>query len=156
MATTSVTIDKAAIRDASRLLQSYQGAAMEKRLQRATLAGVNALKGPLRSATPRGRTGNLASSIKVRRVREGRKRGARFLGYTVGPGGKNGRHRFMVVGGTKPHIILGAKGKPLGLPFGPRAMVRHPGAKANPYVERAGNASEGRAVAAFLAVLRRP
>lgn len=148
-----VVIDEAALKSAMADLRSYQGPEMAKRLRKATLAGANALKGPIREATPvikgpepkDGYPHDLAGSVAVRSLKEG----GQWIGYRVGPGGKKGWFAAMVIGGTKPHIILGKKGKELGLPWGPRAIVHHPGAKANPYVERVGADQESRVLEAM-------
>lgn len=144
MSGTFLKVDDAQVRAIREQLRSYQGAEMEKRLRKATLAGARSLVAPLRSATPRAKgrvptshPRDLSRSIRVRQMKSGgHGRNRKFIGYRVGPGGKLGFHRYWVIAGTKPHFITGKVGSPLGLPFGPRAYVMHPGARANPYVAR--------------------
>lgn len=134
-----VVVNKAQLNDILAELRSFQGPEMEKRLKSATLAGANALKGPTRAEAPV-RTGTLAASTKVQQVRTGGSRGVRgqWVGYRVVVGGKGARYANVVIGGSKAHRIRGKVGEALGLPFGPRAVVHHPGSKANPYVGRVG------------------
>lgn len=143
-----VVIDEGQLKAALADLRSYQGPEMAKRLRKATLAGATSLKAPIKGATPvnRGKQPSdkwlhdLAGSVAVRQIKEAGK----WIGYRVGPGGKKGWFAAMVIGGTKPHVILGQRGKVLNLPWGPRALVHHPGAKANPYVAAVEQGQESR------------
>jgi hypothetical protein len=139
------------VQEALAALRTYEGPEMTRRIRIATLAGARALKEPIRAATPSHQhTGSrypsdLRASVAVRV----RKDASGFLGYVVGPTGKQGWVRNFVIGGTKAHIELGKVGKPLGLPWGPRALVHHPGSRKNPYVERVGEALEGEVLMAM-------
>lgn len=78
------------------------------------------LRNTIRSTSrSRSRTGKVTASVRV-----GKKNKGVFYGH-------------MVIGGTQPHNILPKKGK--GLKFGTtfRRSVIHPGAKANPFMDRA-------------------
>lgn len=139
-----VVVDKAALNDALAELRSYQGPEMQKRLKVATRAGATSLKAPVKAAAPR-KTGRLADSTKVVQVKDAGK----WIGYRVQVGGKGARQANIIVGGSKPHRIRGKVGEPLGLPFGPRAVVHHPGTKPNPYVQRVGEREDERVFAAM-------
>jgi hypothetical protein len=137
----TVIINRAQLNDILADLRSYEPPEMEKRLRRATLAGANVLKRQVASDAPQGKTGKLRGSPRARATRTY----GRWIGYRVTVGGRGVRYANVVVGGSRPHLILGKVGKPLGLPWGPRMVVHHPGARANPFVARAGD-EEGDAV----------
>lgn len=75
-----------------------------------------------------GRPGDLRRSIAARKIRSNP-----AIGVAVGPMGKLGFARWWVVRGTRPHTIRARSGF---LPAGMGREVRHPGAKANPFVAR--------------------
>lgn len=138
------------VQDALSVLRSYEGQEMDRRIRLATLRGAQALREPIRQSTPAHQhTGSrwpsdLRGSVAVRV----RKDASGFVGYTVGPSGKMAWVRNFVIGGTKPHLEVGKVGKAIGLPWGPRAIVHHPGARANPYVQRVGEREESTVLAA--------
>lgn len=83
--------------------------------------------------TAYGVPGELKRSVKVRRIRSNP-----AIGVVIGPMGKTAFHRWWVTRGTKPHLIRPKDGGFLRLAFGFVKLVEHPGAKANPFVARAG------------------
>lgn len=78
-----------------------------------------------------GNPGDLRESVRARRIRSNP-----ALGYVIGPMGKKAFMRHWVVQGTKPHFVK----------FGWFKVVKHPGAKANPFVARAGDAALSQAL----------
>lgn len=78
-----------------------------------------------------GRPGDLARSVKVRRIRSNP-----AIGIVVGPMGKTAFQRWWVTQGTKAHVIRPKRGGWLRLLFGIVRLVKHPGAQANPFVAR--------------------
>jgi hypothetical protein len=115
-----------------------------KALRAATTAGARAAMPILRAATPRGATGNLQSAVRMKAMRK------RYgIGSVVAPMGKKGRHRELVSGGTKAHIIAGRNGGFLNIGNRYMRAVNHPGAKANPFLARVAGSMTEAAVRAF-------
>ena len=116
--------------------------------------------------------GTLVNSITARKVKP--RTADTLVAYSVWPRNRKGSknrawYRAMVIAGTKPHMVtargfggsgsLGARiarsynrGGALTLAFGGTLvpMVRHPGARANPFVERAVSNIDANALAARL------
>lgn len=131
-----------------RHLERHGGREFEKRLQVGLRKGAAKLVKPIReelNRTIRGhgqKPGRLAKSVRVRRGRRDRP------AIVVGPGTP---YRHLVIRGTRPHVIPG----PLVLGGRVVAFVNHPGARANPFVDR--GARDGLAIvrAAVLEELNR-
>ena len=136
-------------------LEPWREPAVLKTLRRAASAYGRAGRKVLRAATPvappgniyareAGGAGNLQRSTKSRRIRSNP-----AIGVVIGPMGNTAYYRHMVTGGTKPHVILPTTvGGRLRLLGGFASAVHHPGARANPYVERARGAVESAGYAA--------
>lgn len=121
-----------------------------KALRSATTAGAKAAVPILRAATPRGATGNLQDAVRHKAMRK------RYgTGSVVAPMGAKARHRHLVSGGTKPHIIAGRDGGFLRIGERYLRAVRHPGARANPFVDRAAGSMSAAAEAAFTSRIER-
>ena len=180
----SVQLDPAALARANEALQRLQGPAMVKALKAAAGSGARVLVAPMKRAAPVnrghggvGKPGDLRGSIRSGLTKK-TKRGKAIVAF-VGPVGKKATHRGMVIGGTKAHAITprrysrrgsstseaarrmvhraSSQSRPaLLLPDGQfRYGVRHPGAKANPFVARVGAANRARVEAAMVrAILR--
>lgn len=110
-------------------LAKYEEAPLKKTLQKATNASGKFLKPKVQAEAPR-RTGRLRRSISSRQAR--RERPATIV--TARP--KVAFYRHMVIGGTKPHRIRFPDQKAAGVPVA-QGNIAHPGAKANPFIERA-------------------
>lgn len=130
------------VQQALATLDTYEGVEMNRRIRAATLAGARALRGAIQEASPphvqavRKYPSDLRASVAVKV----RKDALGFVGYVVGPSGRQGWVKHFVIGGTKPHREpkLRAAEVILGTPWGPRSVINHPGAHANPYVARVG------------------
>jgi hypothetical protein len=146
-------LDEQAFAQAQDALRQFQQPNMDKLLRRGAAAGAAAYRQPLRDAAPvkaRGgkgsgedwsQPGSLRKSIMQRRVRAD----GYGISAVVGPMGRLGWARRMVIGGTRPHRIpLIGVFDVLMLPFGPRTHVSHPGARPNPFVARVGAAHRQR------------
>jgi HK97 gp10 family phage protein len=83
------------------------------------------------------RTGNVYATVRARAsaAQKAKKNVAWYIG--------------LVVGGTKPHSIKPKLKKSLAIGNQPVEQVEHPGAKANPFVEKAATDAFSRAVTAF-------
>lgn len=166
-------IDEAALVRAQQDLEAFMEPQMTKVMRGTARAGAKVLVGPLQAATPikdragagtggfytsrsgiprsYGNPGDMRNSIRLAWARGSASRGG--IAYVVGPFGKRAFMRHWVTAGTKPHIIQGAVGHKLRLPFGARAIVHHPGARANPYIARIGREQQGAVRAAMLAYI---
>lgn len=115
-----------------------------KALRSSTTAGAKAAAPILAAETPVGKTGNLRGAVRHKAMKK------RYgIGSVVAPMGPKAAHRHLVMFGTKPHYIPGPAGGFLSV--GDRYLrgVHHPGAKANPFVDRAASAMQDAADAAF-------
>ncbi len=129
-------IDLRGIPEVMAALDKLTPAKTNRVLQKASSAGARALKphiraeapGPARPGNRHVRSGALRRSISARAARRDRP------AAVVSARPKVAFYRHMVIGGTKPHEIR----KPATTPTGGRYMrvLRHPGARANPFVAR--------------------
>jgi hypothetical protein len=140
------------------LLAHYGPAKLARIFQAAARAGAKAAEPTMRAAAPVGTSkrpsqfyrreglshGALAATVAARRIR---KRGLNkaTIGFVVGPAGRNAFTRQWVTGGTRPHMMRGARG----------GRFTHPGQRANPWVDRAEGATVGVASRASAAVIQR-
>lgn len=115
-----------------------------KALRTSTTAGAKAAVPVLRAATPVGKTGNLQGSVRHKAMK--RRYG---IGSVVAPMGKKASHRHLVVGGTKAHVIPGPAGGALRVGNRYLRAVHHPGAKPNPFIDRAADQMDAAATRAF-------
>ncbi len=115
-----------------------------KALRTSTTAAAKAAVPILRAHTPLGKTGNLRGSVRHKAMRR-----SYGIGSVVAPMGTKAHHRHLVVAGTKPHIIPGPPGGFLRIGDRYLRSVRHPGARPNPFIDRAAGAMGGAAEAAF-------
>lgn len=115
-----------------------------KALRTSTTAAAKAAVPVLRAATPRGRTGNLQGSVRHKAMRR-----SYGVGSVVAPMGKKASHRHLVIDGTKAHPIHGRAGGFLKIGNRYLRAVDHPGAKPNPFIDRAAPQMEGAAWPAF-------
>jgi HK97 gp10 family phage protein len=127
---------------------------VEKNIVRGALrAGTKVLADAVNVAVPE-RTGALKGSIKVR---AGVRAGRATARVTIGD--KKAWYLHIIEGGSKPHDIAPKKrlndGKKA-LAFGDfvRALVHHPGTKANPFFVRTVDANAQRASDAVIAYIR--
>ncbi len=117
-----------------RHLERHGGREFPKRLQTGLPKGAQKLVKPIRDELNRSiaghgeRPGRLARSVRVRRGRRDRP------AVVVGPGTP---YRHLVIRGTRPHEIRAKDGG--SLVFGGRhvEVIHHPGARANPFADRA-------------------
>ena len=142
-----VTIDKKALDKAIANIAKYEGRPLERRAKQAYIAGARLLDRSIRNQAPVGPTGNLRRSVSAR---SNRLRAGEMAAATVGTRFKIARHRHLVVDGTKPHTLapkrpgkgpwvafLDERGGDINGFVGPGRYVKHPGSKANPFVDRA-------------------
>lgn len=80
-------------------------------------------------------TGTVTATIKPKRTKAQRRKGAQLRSNVI----------HLVVGGTRPHVIPG----PISFAGRIFSQVDHPGARANPFMDRAANKSFQPAIAAF-------
>jgi hypothetical protein len=130
-------------------------------LRVATSAGARAAVPILRAATPVGPTGNLRRSVQAKAIRRQygigsvvapmtRKEKTTKSGKVRAGTGTAAQHRALVEYGTKPHIIAPRSlGGRLAVAGGYARLVHHPGAKPNPYLERAAGSMSAAAGRAF-------
>jgi hypothetical protein len=141
-----VTIDEKQFSRAMARLERYQGKPLEKRARQAYLEGARLLRGPMQRAAPVGPTGNLKRSISSR---ANRLRPGEMAAATTGPRHRKAPHRWFVTTGTKAHSLTGVRKRGAFAVF-PDGNVRrfagfrHPGSKANPFVERVTDANRER------------
>jgi hypothetical protein len=135
----SVDVDVRGAKELQAELEKAFGPNMKKTLQKATTSGARFLKPPTQAAAPRGRTGRLRRSISARQAR--RQRPAAVV--TARP--RIAFYRHMVIGGTKAHRIRFPDQRAAEVPK-TQGNIRHPGAKANPFIERVGDRYGGAAV----------
>lgn len=120
-------IDLRGDKELLRELEKLQAGPLNKTLQKGTDAGGKFLKPRVKAAAPR-RTGRLRKAISSRKAR-GRP------ATIVYARAKVAFYRHMVIGGTRPHRIRFPDQKARGTPKS-QGNIRHPGAKANPFIER--------------------
>lgn len=142
------------------LLAGWDEKEVKKTLRRAAQAWGAAAKPIVKAQVPVAAPGNkyVTRGNLQRSVRAVRIRPRYGIGVVVGPIeskrlGTNPYYRHMVVGGTKPHLILPKKRGSRSIGAIREAAlkiangqyvkaVQHPGAKANPFIERARPAAE--------------
>ena len=102
-----------------RRIRKYQGLPLHKKLAKGTLLAAQGMVRPIRAEAPKGRTGNLRASVKARQAKGSTIVGVSFaqsrayggqvyrtLGALVGPAGRQGAHRHLVIRG---HEMVGHK-----------------------------------------------
>jgi hypothetical protein len=128
-------------------LKAWQEPSVKRTLRAAASAYGRTLKPILQAATPVARPGNpyaTGPGNLQRSTRFKRMRASYGIGVVIAPMGRSAFYRRFVVGGTKPHVILPrSQGGRLAIAGGFATAVHHPGARANPYVARAGHLGEG-------------
>jgi hypothetical protein len=143
-----IGVDIRGIPELQAALAKFEDAPAKKLLQKASTAGAKALKPPIQGEAPVGPSGNrhtkrgaLRRSVSSRQARKDRP------AAVVSARPKVAFYRHMVIGGTKPHDIR----RPATTPTGGQYMrvIHHPGAKANPFVERGFQSGEAAALAAI-------
>ena len=140
-----VTIDEKQFGRAIARLDRYRDRALQKRAQQAYLEGARLLRGPMQRAAPVA-SGTLRRSITAR---SNRLKAGEMAAASVGPRHRKAPHRYLVTGGTRPHSLTGvrSRGRYAVFPDGNvRAFAgfRHPGTKANPFVDRVTDANRER------------
>jgi hypothetical protein len=154
MATVTLTWDDKEFRD---LLKHWTEPEVHKTLKAAAAAYGTIMVPIVQAATPIARPGNKYASGpgNLQKLTKWKYIAARYgIGVVIAPMGKNAYYRRFVTMGTKPHVILpkapGSRGqaaRALAIARGYARVVHHPGARANPYVERAGRAGDHLAAA---------
>lgn len=132
-------------RELQQFLKAWEEPAVKRTLGAAASAYGRTVKPILKAATPVARPGNpyATGPGSLQRATRFKRMSARFgIGVVIGPMGRTAYYRRWVVGGTKPHDIAAKRGGRLRLGNRFATVVHHPGAKANPYVERVGALSE--------------
>lgn len=98
-----------------------------------------------RGVTHPGASASLAGTLRVSTYKVGKQMVA---SVKIGNRRKGVFYAHMVLGGTRPHLIRARNGGMLAFWGIFTAQVRHPGARANPFLDVAFNASRDRAVRA--------
>lgn len=111
-------------------LRKMEPAPLKKTLQKGTAAGAKLLKPHAKAEAPK-RTGRLRKSI----VAQAAKRDKPASIVKVRTGHSGAWYRHFVMQGTKAHRIRFADQRAAGVPKA-QGNIRHPGAKANPFMER--------------------
>jgi hypothetical protein len=132
-----VDVDQKALDRAMKRLERYQGKPLQRRAQQVYVEGARLMRGPMQRAAPV-KTGALRRAITARgnRLRPGEMAVA-----SVGPRHRKAPHRYLVTEGTRRHALTGVRSGARFARF-PSGQVRafvgfdHPGARANPFVER--------------------
>jgi hypothetical protein len=134
------------------LMRHYGDKKLDRIFAAAAKAGGEAAEGVLTAAAPVGsgplsgiyrraglQHGALKASVDSKRIR---RRGANrnTIGVVIGPMGRGAVARHWVTGGTRPHRM---------------GNRMHPGARANPWVDRATNSADAAAAAASDTVITR-
>lgn len=117
---------------------------LKKTLQKGTTAGAKLLKPHVVAAAPR-RTGKLRKSVFAGQAK--RERPASIVKVRAW-------YRHFVILGTKPHRIRFPDQKAAGVSKS-RGNIRHPGAKANPFIDRVDSQYEGAAAKAAIDTIRK-
>lgn len=126
-----MSIEIHGLEELHRELAKCQSGPLKRTLQKGTNAGARFLKPKVQAAAPR-RSGRLRKSISARQAR--RERPASIISARP----KIAFYRHMVIGGTKAHRIRFPDQRAAGVPK-TQGNIEHPGAKANPFMERAAN-----------------
>lgn len=134
----SVSVDVRGVKEVQRSLDRVSGAPMKRTLQKATNASAKFLKPLVQAEAPR-KTGKLRKSISAGQAKRGRP------ASIVKARPKIAYYRHMVIGGTKPHRIRFPDEKRAGIPK-TQGSIRHPGAKAQPFIDRIAQRYEREAV----------
>lgn len=135
----SVSVDVRGVKEVQRSLDRVSGAPMKRTLQRATNASAKFLKPLVQAESPR-KTGKLRKSISAGQAKRGRP------ASIVKARPKIAFYRHMVMGGTKPHRIRFPDQKRAGVPKS-QGNIQHPGARANPFIDRVAQRYHREAVA---------
>lgn len=130
----SVDIDVRGADELRRELEKAMGPELRKTLQKATNASGKFLKPHVQAAAPR-RTGRLRKSISSRQARRNRP------ATVISARPRIAFYRHMVIGGTKAHRIRFPDQKAAGVAK-TQGNIRHPGARANPFIDRAASHNE--------------
>lgn len=133
-----MSIDIRGLRETQAALAKLEPPQLKKLEQKATNAGVKALKPYVAAETPK-RTGKLRKSISAATARKDRP--ASIVKFRP----KVAFYRHMVIQGTKPHRIRFPDQKAAGVPKA-QGNIRHPGAKANDILGRAWSKGGARAL----------
>lgn len=145
----TVGIDIRGIPEVKAALDKLGGPPMKATLQKASSAGAKALKPFVQAEAPVGEPGNpYTKRGALRRSVSARKAKRDLPAAVVSPRPKIAFYRHMVIGGTKPHRIRFPNQKAAGVDKG-AGNIRHPGAKANPFVARGYAKGESAALAAI-------
>jgi hypothetical protein len=127
-------------------MEKVEPGPLRKTLQRGTNAGGKYLKPKVQAAAPK-RTGRLRKSISTRQARRNRP------ATVIGARPKVAFYRHMVIGGTKAHRIRFPDQKAAGVPKSD-GNIRHPGARANPFIERTADAKGDEALDLAIRLIR--
>lgn len=147
----SAVIDEKSYNRALKRLERYELLSQQRRIAHIYLEGARFMVRPMRARTPVGPTGNLVRSIRARRPRS--LRFGELAAAAVGPTHRRAPHRHLVIQGTKAHDLEAkryGKGQYLKFPDGNvrrNAGVRHPGSRANPFVQDTFDAVGGQILA---------
>lgn len=141
----SVEFDEKALARFRVRAERWQGTSLSTRMGKGTIEAARLLVRPIRAEAPVAK-GGLRRSVKARAGRAG-PRGRGFIaGATVGP---TAPHRHLVTRGTNRHsLTVKRPGRGPYVALG-RDIVRlastvtHPGAKSDPFVDRAAETSSG-------------
>jgi len=148
-----VGVDVRGIEDVQAALDKLNDKQAKAVLQKSVTAGSKALKPYVKGRAPV-RTGALKRSVRTGQTK--RKRPAARVWLQKDLGGKRGNnttfYRHMVVGGTKAHRIRFHDQVEAGVPKN-GGNIRHPGAKANPFVAQGYDAGQAAAMTAINAVV---
>jgi HK97 gp10 family phage protein len=148
-----VGVDVRGVEDVLAALEGLNDKQAKAMLQKSVTAGSKALKPYVKSRAPV-RTGALKKSVRTGQTK--RKRPAARVWLQKDIGGKRGTnttfYRHMVVGGTKAHRIRFHNQVEAGVAKN-GGNIRHPGAKANPFVAQGFDAGRSAAEKAIDAVV---
>ena len=128
-------IDDKAIARVQKKFQRASGRSLQQRMLRGNLARGDELAVKMKSAAPKGPTGNLRKSIKARRDRRS------YMGVLVGPMARVAPHRHLVIRGTALRSSVGPRSSSMYRAFDGhvfhRSQVPYTGRMtANPFVDR--------------------
>lgn len=135
----SAQLDQRSYDAARKRIDQFADRPLARRAKKAYFEGAKLAVRPMQREAPRGATGNLRRSIAARNPRL---RAGEMAVASVGPrGGKRkGGHGVLVTRGTRPHSLAAVRHGPwVKFPDGevrPGALVMHPGARGNPFVDR--------------------
>lgn len=126
-----MSVDIRGLRETQAALSKLEAAPLKKVEQKATQAGVKALKPYVVKETPK-RTGRMRKSVSAATAK--RDRPASIVKFKTGS--KGAWYRHFVIQGTKAHRIRFPDQKAAGIPKA-QGNIPHPGAKANDIIGRA-------------------